>query len=219
MHHWPQWLILEDWTTTRSFLPWFSSSVPTELGGFLPIINLSFFLPPKWPCLSLMSHLQWLAPDGSSSDGPDPRWFDLWWLGPVVPNESVSSQLLPALGIKRQDIVASPACRSVFLLSSHWFRRFFIDPNLLVFPFVYYQLFQEFFHWLIICPVFLLSLPSLGWEVFYQRYNLLRLINFPTWLGCSYWSPDFPPQSPNGLGGFLPSYTHTYTYMFNGAHV
>ena len=34
---------------------------------------------------------------------------------------------------------------SVFLLSSHWVRRFFINPNLSVFPFVYCYLFQGFF--------------------------------------------------------------------------
>ena len=35
-------------------------------------------------------------------------------------------------------------------------------------------------------------------------------------LGCSHWSPDFPLQSPKGLGGFLLGYTYTYT--FDRAH-
>ena len=63
----------------------------------------------------------------------------------------------------------------------------------------------EVFYWLILYLVFLLSLPSLGWEVFHQRHDLLRLISFPTGLGCSHWSPGFPPQFPIiGLGGFSP---------------
>ena len=78
----------------------------------------------------------------------------------------------------------------------------------------------DFFHRLILLSGFLPQSSSLGWEVFHQWHNFLRLISFPTGLGCSHWSPGFPPQSfVIGLGGFLPGYTHTYTYMFDGAHV
>ena len=80
----------------------------------------------------------------------------------------------------------------VFFLSSHWIRRFFIDWSL---------------------SGFLPQFP-LGWEVFYQRHDLLRLISFPTRLGCSHWSSGFLPQSFNKLGGFLPSYLHSYLYLY-----
>ena len=117
MYHWRQRLNLKDWTTTRFFLPWFSSSVPTGLGGFLPIINLSFFLPPKWPCLLLTLHLwwlnrRWLTRNGLTRNnstrnkltpnGSDPWWFDLRRLSPVILNESAGGRLLPALGTRRQ---------------------------------------------------------------------------------------------------------------------
>ena len=36
--------------------------------------------------------------------------------------------------------------------------------------------------------------PSLGWEVFHQQHDPLRLINFHTGLVYSQWSPGFPPQ-------------------------
>ena len=60
-------LILEDWMITKAFLPWFSFSVPTGLGGFLPI-NLSFFFSPKWPCLFLTSPLRWLTRNDLTRD-------------------------------------------------------------------------------------------------------------------------------------------------------
>ena len=88
MHYWPQRLILEDWTTTRSFLPWFSSSVPTGLGGFLPINLLFFFFqgdltssPPIFQPTMVWPAIAWLATawltmvpthDGSTSDGSAP---------------------------------------------------------------------------------------------------------------------------------------------------
>ena len=89
------------------------------------------------------------------------------------------------------------------MLSFYWIKRFFIDLNLSVFLFIYYYLLKGFFYQLIFCPVFLPSLPSLGWEVFYQRHDLLRLISFSTWLRCFHWSIGFFPKFPNRLGGFL----------------
>ena len=86
---------------------------------------------------------------------------------------------------------------SVFLLSFYWVRRFFNNWSLSGFP----------------CQF------PLGWEMFYQWHDLLRLISLPTRLGCSHWSSGFLPQFPNRLGGFLPSYTHIYTYTLDGAHI
>ena len=54
-----------------------------------------------------------------------------------------------------------------------------------------------------LCPVFLPNLSSLGWEVFHQRHDYLKLISYLTGLRCSHWPSSFPPQSPIiGLGGF-----------------
>ena len=123
-----------------------------------------------------------------------------------------SSTTFPSVSLLQQSLI--------FLLSSHWVRRFFIDLNLLVFPFVYCYLLQGFFPLINSLSSFLPSFPSLGWEVFHQRHDpFLRLISFSTRLGYSHWSSGFPPQSSNGLGGFLLDYTHTYTYKFDGAHV
>ena len=65
------------------------------------------------------------------------------------------------------------------------------------------------------------SSVSLHWveRFFHHWHDLLRLISFSMGLGCSHFSPGFPFQSLNGLGGFLPSYTPTYTHIFDGAHV
>ena len=35
----------------------------------------------------------------------------------------------------------------------------------------------------------------LGWEVFHQQHDLLRLISFPAGRGCFHWSSGFSPQS------------------------
>ena len=86
---------------------------------------------------------------------------------------------------------------SVFLLSFQWVKRFFINWSLSGFP---------------------LQFP-MGWEVFYQQHDFLRLISFPMRLRYSHWSLGFPSQSPNRLGGFSPSYIYTYTHILNGAHV
>ena len=85
IYHWPRRLILKDWTTTRSFLSWFFSSVPTGLGGFLPIINLSFFFPPKWPCLLLTLHPQWL-----NQRWVDAQQLDSWWSRPTMARPSTA---------------------------------------------------------------------------------------------------------------------------------
>ena len=54
---------------------------------------------------------------------------------------------------------------------------------------------------------------------FHYWHDPLRLISFPMGLRYSHLSLGLPPQSPKELGGFLPSYTHTYTHTFDGAHV
>ena len=119
--------------------------------------------------------------NGSTSDG----------LVPQHQTEARSAGYHQHLKQKGEDIVACPACTSVFFLNSEWVRRFFINLNLLVFPFVYFHLFQGFFHWSISCSVFLLNSPlglgsfssnnpsvfllsfSLGWKVFHRRQMLV----------------------------------------------
>ena len=160
----------------RTFLPRFSSSVPTGLGGFLPIINLSIFLSLKRPCLftsdsSTNNGLtrDSLTRDSLTHDGPDPQRFDLRRLGPAAPDGSAAGHLTTSATKPRSSKPRGSSLGSVFLLSSHWVRRFFIDLNLSVFPFVYCHLLQGFF-------------PSI---------DLLS---------------GFPPQSPViGLGGFSPA--------------
>ena len=57
--------------------------------------------------------------------------------------------------------------------------------------------------------VFLFSFLSSDWEVFHQRYDLLRLISFLTGLWCSHY-PRFPSLvSFIGLGGFFTKYPST----------
>ena len=51
-----------------------------------------------------------------------------------------------------------------------------------------------FLHQLILCPVFFLNLPLLGWKAFHQQHDSLRLISFFTGLECSHWSLGFLPQ-------------------------
>ena len=68
---------------------------------------------------------------------------------------------------------------------------------------------QEVFHWqpflLQQLLVFFLSLPSSGWEVFHQRHDPLRLISFPTGLGCSHFPWFSSSVSLIGLGSFSSS--------------
>ena len=108
---------------------------------------------------------------------------------PTVLVKTSTSQLLYPLVIRRR----------FSSYNSPWVRRFFID-NL-----------QQ-------SPVFLLSLPSLGWEGCHQRYGPLRLISFPTGLGYSHSSPGILPQSNSLVGRFfirflfrIPHQTDGYT--------
>ena len=74
-------------------------------------------------------------------------------------------------------------------VSRYRVRRFFIDN---------FSSFKQ-------SPVFLLSLPSSGLEVFHQRHDPLRLISFPTGLGCSHFPRFSSSVSLMRLGGFSPS--------------
>ena len=107
---------------------------------------------------------------------------------------------------KPRDTTSAKDCQSsslgsVFLLSSHWVRRFLINPpvsNL-------YTIFR-----------FFLPCPSQGWKVLFvdDIYTTLRSFGFPLIfpyrvLEVFHWLiplSGFPPQSPiTGLGGFLPA--------------
>ena len=103
-----------------------------------------------------------------------------------------------------------PPSISVFLsLSLVQFGRFFHQQYLHLWSFGFppqsslHQVGRFFINWSLVwfpSSVF----PSSSWEVFHQRHNLLRLIIFPTGLGCSHWSPGFPLQFLIiGLEGFL----------------
>ena len=88
--------------------------------------------------------------------------------------------------------------QSRFFLPCLWFRLegFFINNiyDLSVFLLHFLIEFKEFFiNWSLIRFSFSVF-PLLGWEVFHQWHDPLRLISFPTGLGCSEWSPCFPPQ-------------------------
>ena len=68
-----------------------------------------------------------------------------------------------------KDKVACPACRSVFLLSSHWVRRFFINLNLSVFSFVSKSFFIDWFFVRFFSSVSLIGLggfSSVTWSSF-----------------------------------------------------
>ena len=149
--------------------------------------------------------------NGSTSDGLAPQHQPEAW--PAIWRLNQQSQEIVSLEAQAWNRFSSSVPTGLGGFSSISIFRFF--PSFIV---IY---FKSFFYRLILflCPVFLLNLPSLGWEVFHQRHDLLRLISFPTGLSCFHWSSGFPPQSPNGLGGFLPGYTHTYTYTLNGALV
>ena len=59
--------------------------------------------------------------------------------------------------------------------------------------------------------IIFISLLSLSWEVFHQRYDCLGLISFLTGLGCSHWSSGFLLQFLIiRLGGFSSSFHSSF---------
>ena len=140
---------------------------------------------------------------------------DCTWM--YVTSSRPSSKHLPLTfkshtGINFLDLVSLSHKASVFLLElplgqEVFHRRPFINisPSTII-------------DWSLVRFSSLVSLHRVG-RFFHYRHDPLRLISFLMGLGCSHLSPGFPPQSPNGLGGFSPSYTHTYTYTLDGAHV
>ena len=62
---------------------------------------------------------------------------------------------------------------------------------------------EVFINWSLVR--FFSSVSLIGWEIFHQQHHSLRLISFPTGLGCSQWSPGFPLQSPSLVGRFFHS--------------
>ena len=109
------------------------------------------------------------------------------------------------------------------VLSSGW-KVFLLTMSIpydlsVFFPSPLYQLGGFFINWSLVqfsSSIF----SSSGWEVFHQRYNLLRLISFFTGLGCFQWSSGFPPQSPSLVGRFFTRFPFPFNNsMLNGARV
>ena len=80
-------------------------------------------------------------------------------------------------------------------------KGFFIDNIYTLwsfgFPPQFFSSFRRFFINLSLVRFSSLVFSSSVWEVFYQQYDPLRLISFPTGLGCSQWFLGFPPCSPS----------------------
>ena len=115
--------------------------------------NQSVVLPsPKRPCLFTSDSStndgltrDSLTRDSLTHDGPDPRRFDLRRLGPAAPDGSAAGHLTASATKPRNSKPRGSSLGSVFLLSSHWFRRFFINQCCRFFP-LFDICFKGFFH-------------------------------------------------------------------------
>ena len=108
--------------------------------------------PPKRPCLftsdsSTNNGLtrNSLTRDSLTHDGPDPGRFDLRQLGPAAPDRNAASHLTASVTKPRSSKPRGSSLGSVFFLSSHWVRRFFINQSCRFFP-LFVICFKGFFH-------------------------------------------------------------------------
>ena len=88
---------------------------------------------------------------------------------------------------------------------------FFIDNIYILWSFGFLPQFPSsvgkfFIDWSLV-PVFLLSLPELGWDVFYRSHDPLRLISFPTGLGCFHLPPIFLFSLSHMIGRFFTKFS------------
>ena len=148
-------------------------------------------------------------------DCPNPRWFDLQQLGPATSDGSAAGSLTASATKPRSSKPRGSSLGSVFLLSSHWVRRFFIDQSCRFFP-LFIICFKGFSS--INLSVFLLSshwvrrfFMDLGGWFFLSLvrgfFNRLSLIQTPSK------EVVFPPQFPR-----LPN-RHINDYTLGGARV